>query len=201
MALYRKYNSKKTEYKGMKFDSKLEAKFYQRLELEKDSGVISEFEWQVPIQLHIPINLEFEFEINSHLEISDAVRMLNRKDMPYIESSFMILGGRQLTKTRDIKSFNLNDKTTWVVSHKRGKENWLIKVNGKKLFAYSSKRMFTYICDFVIRDSDGFGIYLDTKGYKTPMYKLKKKMVEANYGIKICEASKVTEDISDFFCD
>lgn len=54
-----------------------------------------------------------------------------------------------------------------------------IEIKGKKCFTY--KTDFTYITvkgDFVIED---------VKGFLTPMYKLKKKCVEAYYGIKIKE--------------
>jgi len=196
-----KYGAKKTEYKGMKFDSQLEAKFYQRLELEKKEGVIKDFDWQVSIPLYLPINFVFEWQTDSELEIYDALRMIRRRDKPYIDYSFQLMAGRKLTKTKKVETFDLNEETTWIVSHKRGKEAWIVKACNEKVLTYSAKKMFTYICDFTIRNNDDVGIYLDTKGYRTPMYKLKKKMVEANYGIEICEAEKVTTDISDFFCD
>ena len=88
-----KYGAKKTEYKGMKFDSKLEAKFYQRLETEKKEGVITDFEWQVPIPLYLPINFEFEWETDSELEIYDALRMIRKRDEPYIDYTFLIMTG------------------------------------------------------------------------------------------------------------
>jgi len=44
-----------------------------------------------------------------------------------------------------------------------------------------------YVCDFVVFDLEGKAIYEDVKGFKTDVYKLKKKMVEALYPIKIIE--------------
>jgi Protein of unknown function (DUF1064) len=44
-----------------------------------------------------------------------------------------------------------------------------------------------YICDFLEFWSDGQIRFVDVKGFKTPIYKLKKKMVEAAYPIKILE--------------
>ena len=44
-----------------------------------------------------------------------------------------------------------------------------------------------YIADFVVTHADGWTEVVDVKGYKTAMYRLKKKMVEAYYGIKIIE--------------
>lgn len=43
-----------------------------------------------------------------------------------------------------------------------------------------------WFADFVYRNGSG-EIVRDCKGFKTPVYKLKKKMVEASYGIKILE--------------
>ena len=45
-----------------------------------------------------------------------------------------------------------------------------------------------YVCDFLIFWSDGNATFEDVKGYRTDMYKVKKKMVEATYPIKIIES-------------
>lgn len=44
-----------------------------------------------------------------------------------------------------------------------------------------------YIADFTEFWKDGSVRFVDVKGFKTPMYKLKKKQVEATYPIKIIE--------------
>lgn len=44
-----------------------------------------------------------------------------------------------------------------------------------------------YICDFVVFWKDGSVTIEDVKGYKTELYKTKKKLVEAEYPIKITE--------------
>jgi len=44
-----------------------------------------------------------------------------------------------------------------------------------------------YLLDFQVKWTNGNDTYEDTKGFKTPMYITKKKMVEAIYGIKITE--------------
>lgn len=44
-----------------------------------------------------------------------------------------------------------------------------------------------YLCDFVEFWKDGSVLFVDTKGYRTPMYILKKKQVEARYPIEITE--------------
>lgn len=44
-----------------------------------------------------------------------------------------------------------------------------------------------YVGDFQYEAPDGTIVVEDVKGVKTPVYRLKKKMVEAHYGIKIRE--------------
>lgn len=53
-----------------------------------------------------------------------------------------------------------------------------IAINGIKCFVYKA--------DFAYQE-DGERVIVDCKGFKTPMYRLKKKCVEAAYGIKIKE--------------
>tara|TARA_R110000824_G_scaffold132271_12_gene294698 strand:+ start:252 stop:575 length:324 start_codon:yes stop_codon:yes gene_type:complete len=49
----------------------------------------------------------------------------------------------------------------------------------------------TYVADFKYRDQrTGERIIEDVKGMKTPVYNLKKKLVEAVYGIEITEVTK-----------
>lgn len=45
----------------------------------------------------------------------------------------------------------------------------------------------TYFADFVVHYGDGRIEIVDVKGMKTPVYRLKKKLVEACYGLKIKE--------------
>lgn len=44
-----------------------------------------------------------------------------------------------------------------------------------------------YVCDFLVFWADGSATFEDVKGFKTPMYILKKKQVEELYPIKIQE--------------
>lgn len=44
-----------------------------------------------------------------------------------------------------------------------------------------------YYADFHYRDWRGWLVVEDVKGYRTPVYRLKKKLVEALYGIEITE--------------
>jgi hypothetical protein len=47
-----------------------------------------------------------------------------------------------------------------------------------------------YVADFEYVADDGQHIVEDVKGFKTPLYKWKKKHAEAQYGIKIVEIGK-----------
>lgn len=44
-----------------------------------------------------------------------------------------------------------------------------------------------YVCDFQVFWSDGTVTFIDVKGFRTAQYIMKKKMVEAEYPIKITE--------------
>jgi hypothetical protein len=48
------------------------------------------------------------------------------------------------------------------------------------------KLICTYVADFKYLEN-GKEVVEDVKGFKTPVYKLKKKLVEAIYGIEIIE--------------
>lgn len=45
-----------------------------------------------------------------------------------------------------------------------------------------------YRVDFMEVLADGRIVYVDVKGYRTETYRMKRRMVEASYPIKICEA-------------
>lgn len=51
----------------------------------------------------------------------------------------------------------------------------------------NGKHVCDYFADFRYRDSVGDVIIEDVKGYKTAVYRLKKKMVEAAYNITVTE--------------
>ena len=53
-------------------------------------------------------------------------------------------------------------------------------------FKYDDKVMFKYYADFEYYENDEY-IVEDVKGVKTPVYKLKKKLIEAQYKIRIIE--------------
>lgn len=55
------------------------------------------------------------------------------------------------------------------------------KLNGK------TYRAITYIADFVYKDQEGQTHVVDTKGYRTQVYKIKKKLFMKKFGIEIEE--------------
>lgn len=58
-----------------------------------------------------------------------------------------------------------------------------------KLFV-KGKLVCKYLCDFFVTYMDGRREYVDVKGMKTAIYRLKKKFVEAEFNIKITEITK-----------
>lgn len=56
------------------------------------------------------------------------------------------------------------------------------------VFALEGKKMFTYKADFVYFDKIANELVIeDVKGFRTPLYKLKKKLIEQQHKIKITE--------------
>ena len=55
------------------------------------------------------------------------------------------------------------------------------EIKGRKV------RAITYVADFTYKDEKGKTHIIDVKGYKTEVYKLKKKMFEYRYNIEIEE--------------
>lgn len=55
------------------------------------------------------------------------------------------------------------------------------------IFTLNGKKMFTYYADFVIYCKNGDIKIVDVKGMKTALYRLKKKLIEEEYQIKINE--------------
>lgn len=61
-------------------------------------------------------------------------------------------------------------------------QRWPLKVNGELICVYVSD------CDFdELRGTEWHSVVSDAKGFKTPEYKIKKKLMKAIYGIEIRE--------------
>lgn len=58
----------------------------------------------------------------------------------------------------------------------------------QKAFTFNGKKIreISYYADFVYEDKDGLHV-IDTKGYRTDTYKLKKKLFIKKYGVEIEE--------------
>lgn len=54
-------------------------------------------------------------------------------------------------------------------------------------FYVNGNVIFTYIADFFYGVCSGGIVYEDCKGFRTPVYRLKKKLIEAQYAIQIKE--------------
>lgn len=78
---------------------------------------------------------------------------------------------KMLERAGKIKNLELQKKITLQGS---------FKLNGKTI------RAITYIADFVYEDDKGVHV-VDTKGYRTEVYKIKKKLFAKKYGIEIEE--------------
>lgn len=81
-----------------------------------------------------------------------------------------------LQRAGEVKSFELQPAFEIIPAYHH-------PVTGKKV------RAAYYIADFKITWRDGRVTVEDVKGMKTPVYKLKKKLIEAKYGILIEEVS------------
>lgn len=64
-----------------------------------------------------------------------------------------------------------------------------IRVQVPFIFLLHGKKMFTYSADFVYRNKNQLFVVEDVKGVKTPVYRLKKKLIEAQHEITINEIS------------
>lgn len=51
-------------------------------------------------------------------------------------------------------------------------------------FEIDGKRIFVYRADFIYFEGDG-RVVEETKGFQTPVWRLKQKLIEAQYGFKI----------------
>ncbi len=55
------------------------------------------------------------------------------------------------------------------------------------IFTLNGKKMFTYFADFIVNHKNGGQEVIDVKGILTVLYRLKKKLIEEQYKIKIKE--------------
>lgn len=61
-----------------------------------------------------------------------------------------------------------------------------LELQPKYVFTVEGRQMFSYIADFRYHTIDGI-VVEDVKGFATPLYRLKKKLIEAQFNITIIE--------------
>lgn len=101
----------------------------------------------------------------------------HNKRTEYNGKSFMSRKEAGYARTLDALKHAKNPKER-VVSYET-QVPFQIEMNGVKICRY--------IADFVVKYKDGHTEVVDPKGFKTDIYKIKKKLVEAQYGITIKE--------------
>ncbi len=62
-----------------------------------------------------------------------------------------------------------------------------LKTQVRLAIVIAGVKVCTYIADFSYRNEVGFLVHEDVKGYRTDIYRLKKKLVKAVLGIEILE--------------
>ena len=197
-----KYRAKRTTYNDITFDSLLEARFYQRLELYKKAKKIKSFSYQARIPFILPNKLIF---ISDHLALRDFLQKAVYDDRSYetvIDYIRIMLNedhNIKLTKTAKIETVNLNIIRNWILSHKSEKDFFLLRKEDTNYLLYKAKKIFNYNADFIVTSPNDRSIYIDTKGYKTPIYNQKKKLVEGLYDLVIHEVKKPTVNIDVLF--
>lgn len=103
---------------------------------------------------------------NNKVVFIDNIRFDSKKEANYYTLLKMLEKANKISELELQKTFVLQDK---------------FKLNGKTI------RAITYIADFVFKDDKGNLHVIDTKGYRTDVYKIKKKLFEKKYGIEIEE--------------
>lgn len=197
-----KYRAKRTTYNDIKFDSMLEARFYQHLEMYQKAKKIKSFSHQPRIPFILPNKLLI---VSDHLHFRTFIEKAIHDEKSYdvvIDYIRIMLKDEhdiKLTKTAEIKTVNLNVIKNWIISHKSGKDFFLLRKEDTNYILYKARRIFSYTADFIVTSSDDVSIYIDTKGYKTPIYNQKKKLMEGLYDLMIHEVKKHNANVDVLF--
>lgn len=182
-----KYKAKKVTYKGINFDSKLEYQYFRYLELLKSSNVISRIDTQVKIEFILPTETVTDLENEELIQLlfkenwDDAIDLIKKIPI-YLSPSLKLTSTAKLYTPVPYG----NADGAWILSNKSESEFFFLKYQPPLLRIYRGKRIFSYYCDFLIDGKE----YIDTKGVKTPIYNLKKKLIESLYGIEIKEVTR-----------
>jgi hypothetical protein len=131
-----------------------------------------------PQQLEIfPMNPDLKNQIRAHFEVrSDKITKPSKfRNKKVIIDGITFDSKREGQGYRQLKAL----KTVGIIKELKLQVPFQIGLNGKKICKYYA--------DFVAVYADGRQEVIDYKGMKTPVYNLKKKLVEAMFGIKIIE--------------
>ena len=125
-----KYNSKKVEYNGIKFDSKVELDYYHYLNEQLDKGLIKSFELQVKVEL-IPKYEKFGIKHRAITYTPDFLIIHLDGSKEYVD----IKGFGTLASDLRRKLFDYlypNDKLTWL-SYVKKYGGWIEYTKLKKM--------------------------------------------------------------------
>jgi hypothetical protein len=113
--------------------------------------------------------------------LAEGRRLLAKKRGNKYHSQKTVVGGVEFASKREARWYGelLMQKRAGLVKSLRLQVPYQIAVNGFKICKY--------IADFVVHYANGEVSVIDAKGIKTPVYRLKKKLMFAVYGIEIKE--------------
>lgn len=90
-----------------------------------------------------------------------------------------VVNGITFDSKREAFYYNLYRKL------EKAKEIFSLQRQIPYVFKFNDKKIFTYKADFQYTDSDGKTHVIDVKGVLTPVFRLKKKLIEAQHNIEI----------------
>ena len=90
-----------------------------------------------------------------------------------------VVNGITFDSKREAFYYNLYRK------REKAKELFNLQRQIPYVFKLDGKKIFTYKADFQYTDSDGKIHVIDVKGVLTPVFRLKKKLIEAQHNIEI----------------
>lgn len=90
-----------------------------------------------------------------------------------------VVNGITFDSKREAFYYNLYKK------QEKAKEIFNLQRQIPYVFKLDGKKIFTYKADFQYEDTDGKTHVIDVKGVLTPVFRLKKKLIEAQHNIEI----------------
>lgn len=90
-----------------------------------------------------------------------------------------VVNGITFDSKREAFYYNLYRK------REKAKELFNLQRQIPYVFKLDDKKIFTYKADFQYTDTDGKTHVIDVKGVLTPVFRLKKKLIEAQHNIEI----------------